>query len=586
MAKGNEPTQDEIKALLREFYHHVLDDREEGRACLVSPFELDRLKRAAKRDGYDADDDDEIPADALAEMHAGLEPEDLIPDLFIPVATSDDWRRCLEDNAVEAVAPDVSRLLKKRGLPADGDDEWFKHLCRKALVLGLRAMEDDQARQAEPEKAGWVDALLAGNDGAPSRTVATATMPVETPVVQKPDRVGPAVVPEPGSENGAAPDPAPLLSEAVEQRIKTHGRHWDLKSLRDARKAFALMGEFFGDVPLTDIKRVRAEDFRAALDRMPRLHGKGVFKGLGLRDAINLADELEDASKAGAKDARLDRLTFAQSGKIERLSPKTVNKHLTYANGMVDHAIERHELPIKNPFSKLLYAKKILGKARDQREAWSDEEIANLLTTPVWTGCHSEARRAMPGTNIIRDARFWLPLIGAHAGLRLEEAAQLHADDIEQVDGVWCFRVRPGVGKVLKSPAATRDIPIHSTLARIGLIDHAARVRANGERQLWPDLERGGPYQLLGYRFSKWFTEYRRAVGLYEPRKDFHSFRHSFATHTRDSGIPLDVRQALMGHVQHGETAERYGKAVKVKEYHAAIERIDYGAALDHLFIR
>ncbi len=44
------------------------------------------------------------------------------------------------------------------------------------------------------------------------------------------------------------------------------------------------------------------------------------------------------------------------------------------------------------------------------------------------------------------------------------------------------------------------------------------------------------------------------------PRKDFHSFRHTFANTLKQQGVEEGHVAALIGHSQGGITFERYGK--------------------------
>jgi hypothetical protein len=78
--------------------------------------------------------------------------------------------------------------------------------------------------------------------------------------------------------------------------------------------------------------------------------------------------------------------------------------------------------------------------ARKQRDMWTGEELTKLFASPVWTGCNSYFR-ARPGEEIIRDARFWLPLLGLYHGNHLEEFAQLRREDVALADGVPYLRV-------------------------------------------------------------------------------------------------------------------------------------------------
>jgi hypothetical protein len=88
------------------------------------------------------------------------------------------------------------------------------------------------------------------------------------------------------------------------------------------------------------------------------------------------------------------------------------------------------------------------------------KQLEALLRSPIWTGCQSARERHLPGPEIIRDHQYFLPLLGAYAGLRLEEGCQLHVEDVGTEDGVTFLAVQPGDGKQLKSRAAVRRVPL------------------------------------------------------------------------------------------------------------------------------
>jgi integrase len=127
-------------------------------------------------------------------------------------------------------------------------------------------------------------------------------------------------------------------------------------------------------------------------------------------------------------------------------------------------------------------------------------------------------------------------------------------------------------------------VPVHPLLVRLGLLDHIADMRRKGERQLFPELERGGPDQRFGYAFSKDFTEYRRAIGAYEPGRDFHALRHSVSTALFNAGVDTSVVSAILGHAQVGVSAGVYLSGYKLAKLAEAITALDFG--LDEVLMR
>ena len=122
-----------------------------------------------------------------------------------------------------------------------------------------------------------------------------------------------------------------------------------------------------------------------------------------------------------------------------------------------------------------------------------------------------------------------MPLLGAYAGTRLEEACQLKAENVAEIEGLPCIAVRRGTGQSVKNTESVREIPIYRNLIAFGFLDFAGGRKKAGEEWLFPELEPAGPHRLRGYTFSKWFTEYRRSINLYEPWLDFHALRHGLS---------------------------------------------------------
>ena len=190
--------------------------------------------------------------------------------------------------------------------------------------------------------------------------------------------------------------------------------------------------------------------------------------------------------------------------------------------------------------------------------------------------------RSKPGTHIIRDEKFWLPLIAVFSGMRQEEICQLRLEDVRQAEGIWVFDLREGEGRQLKNSNAIRRVPIHHTLIALGLLRYADQLREQPAHLLFPNLQPGGADDRLGHNYSKWFTRYRRDTALYAPGLDFHSFRHSATTFMKRTGVSDSVIDEVTGHATAGETA-RYNKGLTVANLKEAIDKIDIGVDLSHL---
>jgi integrase len=82
--------------------------------------------------------------------------------------------------------------------------------------------------------------------------------------------------------------------------------------------------------------------------------------------------------------------------------------------------------------------------------------------------------------------------------------------------------------------------------------------------------------------WSKWWNRYLRTeVGITDPDKVFHSFRHGFADRARAGGVSEEVRKALMGHSDAHTVAGGYGAKQMLRRWGAnllkeAVEKIIY----------
>lgn len=158
--------------------------------------------------------------------------------------------------------------------------------------------------------------------------------------------------------------------------------------------------------------------------------------------------------------------------------------------------------------------------------------------------------------------RMWIALIGRCHGLRSNEACQLYSDDIEQVNGVWCFNIRATrEDQSLKTEASQRLVPIHSKLIDGGFLDFVASRKGG---RVFKEL----PYRnnCYSHLFGQWFSRNRPV------NKDFHSLRHTVASKLKAAGIPLQYAAAILGHTNKAISYDRYGGDVPLDKLKEALE--------------
>ena len=367
----------------------------------------------------------------------------------------------------------------------------------------------------------------------------------------------------PITKTPASKPPGPLISELSKQFLgrQVETRAWEKQTANQAEKSFDLFIEINGDLPIEAYTREHAARFKEVIQRLPANYGKaGAYRGLSL-------------------DAIIETVSGTIANKTPALTQKTVKRHFSALSTLWGALISEGRRT-ENIFTGFKFGNS--KRANEQRDMWTEDELRALFSTPVWRGCKSAWHCSAPGLLLIRDDKFWIPLIAIFSGLRQEEICQLHIQDVRQEDGIWYFDINNRPPRQLKNRSAVRRVPIHDELIRISLLDYYQNMRQTGEERIFPQLKPGGANGRLGHGFTKWFIRYRRETKVYRPRLDFHSFRHSATTFLQRAEVPVPIIDELVGHTGTGETA-RYTKGLGLAKLHSAINKLSIGVNLTAL---
>ena len=141
-------------------------------------------------------------------------------------------------------------------------------------------------------------------------------------------------------------------------------------------------------------------------------------------------------------------------------------------------------------------------------------------------------------------------LLGAHAGLRLAEAAALRVEDVDFATGV----VSPSIqwlDEPLKSDMSRTPIPIPKEMA-----DLLAEAIQLGDGRFLASDQWGNPAG--PWTIERAVRASREVVGLPENFR-FHDLRHYFASLLIASGADVKVVQARLRHSSAKTTLDTYG---------------------------
>ena len=396
----------------------------------------------------------------------------------------------------------------------------------------------------------------------------------------------PPVPPVPPTPVPPVTPPAPvpkgiLFSEGYKQHEKdmwgpraAPQKPWQEQTRLQNAKTAALWVEFCGDRPVDAYTRDDAVAFKRALEHLPQNHGKSP------NDKRTMPEIVEAVSKA-PRDKRPPTIAM-----------KTVKRHMSALSGYFGWLLDRPNLSGLKEMNIFLNFKYGVASSEDDRLMWEGDDLARLFMTPIWTGCLSAARRSQSGDVVIKDHRYWLPLIALFHGTRQEEVAQLRVGDIRQEEGIWFFNIHREGGNQLKNDQSVRRVPIHRFILDLGFLDYVAKARGEEREHLWPGMSRGGPDGKYAYAYSKSFGLYCKATSVYQEGRGFHSLRHTFRTFLEETDTKSVWISRLMGHkltallgegATYTKTKVRKVSLAVLKE---AVDAFDPGVDLGHLLPR
>jgi integrase len=313
------------------------------------------------------------------------------------------------------------------------------------------------------------------------------------------------------------------------------GSTWREGSLGEVERALSDLLELMGDMPVATFDAHQARLLKDRLSRCPQYFGlRPEFKGRTLREVVDSAVS------------------------YKTITAVTVNNRLRKLSAFLNWCKSNSYLT-ENPLAGM---KVMVGSAKEARLSFDKHDLVALLDQ---ASLGKEARK--------HPWRYWLPLLGRATGARLEELCQLRTDDFIEQQGIQCIRIDDSrEDQKLKNASSRRILPLHPALIELGLLRYVESTRATGADRLFHDLVavRGK----LGHAPSKWFGRYKQGMGINNPRKTFHSFRHTLIDDLRDAGVQDSLIKRIVGHEDASVTFSIYGSRNPLKAMVDALQHI------------
>lgn len=358
------------------------------------------------------------------------------------------------------------------------------------------------------------------------------------------------------------------LDEALEGFLKE--RNLAEKSRKDYENTIRWLKEITGEKKIAEVTQADLLEFKDRLLDMPA-NAAQKFGTNSMKEAIA-------RSKAG-------RIKFTL------MTTATINnKYLSNVRAFFEWAAENGRTRDKaNPAAKL--SVKVRESDKGDRLPFSIRDLQKLFGAPLFAGCQSATRVHAPGKTMVRDHRFWAPLLALFAGLRLNEIGQLTVDDVHPHNGLLHLHVtttpdqedqdesgegdqssdqssptrgRRGKRKKIKTTNARRLVPIHEDLIKMGFLNLVQACIDRGHKRLFPEWQKSkdGYYSS---RYSRFFNQQLLPpLKLKTPELVFHSLRHNFKDALRNAAIAPETQNRAIGH-KTGHVGEGYGSGQLVE---------------------
>jgi hypothetical protein len=348
---------------------------------------------------------------------------------------------------------------------------------------------------------------------------------------------------------------------------KLADREWKSDTAANARGSLSVFDRIFPGITISEIvAKPIAADFKSTLLQLPRHYARGERASLSINDLIAAGNNLQVA---------------------DRVQNGTVNKHSGNLSEYWSYLVTQKKLAtdLQNPFAGQHITRKKGKAARAERNNWTPSLEQEFFRSPLYTGCASIHRRAKPGECIHRDALFWMPLLARTMGTRENETcdALVGAVRIEDTtEGpVPYLQIIGG-----KDSGSERDVPFPDLVLDMGFMEQRV-IGRDPAQPLFPELIPQGPGLRRSAAFSDRFGYYRRAIGVYRPRVDFHSFRGNVETDLKNSGAIFSTAwiDELIGHesAYRRSEGERYTKKIYLPLLRRLVNSIRINADLSHL---
>ena len=441
------------------------------------------------------------------------------------------------DGVLEHIEKEIARIIKSRNLTLDSKSLEFNQLRKQFLELRLirntwkKELLEDSGKSIEDFREEIYKKFNIKDEPTDLVTASKDNQIINDSVITEPPKK----------------DDSPKLSEMKDdflgERLLSG---FSPKSTREIGSTIDDFIEIVGDIQISQVIPKDAREFKRIIALLPKhRHQSPRYSNLNIKQILELKN-------------------------VEGQKPKNINK-LIYRVRIFFRWLRNNyrEYVPQNYFEGLSVQSK---KVTRPREGFSNEELNQIFDPAKYLGY--TIRNLKRRTKL---TSFFVPLIGLHTGMRLEEICQLRLKDISTAGNYDVFKVVISEDTKLKNIQSERIIPIHENLKKLGFLNYCKYLRKLKYERVFYDLEKNRDG--YGRNMGRFFMDYLKKLEIYQfQTKVFHSLRHTFITNLLQNGVREEVVNGLDGHAQKTMSTTVYFKGGFPADvlYEEGISKLNY----------
>ncbi len=251
-----------------------------------------------------------------------------------------------------------------------------------------------------------------------------------------------------------------------------------------------LLKKFIGECPIINVTEKDLVEIFNVIQKLPNTYGRSntetrhprqIAEDHERKDAVKLDELRAELRTQGQSEANI--ADIIEEVRTPVLAANTVYRKMQEVQRFFGHAIAHRHI-IFNPMDGVIWT-----SAEKDRRVMEDGDRSRIIWGNQLPRLFRTNRFQSWSLNPF-DALVWATIIAVFTGARMEEILQLKVADFEMTDAGLVMHIRAGTNQTLKTKNSARRLPIHSRILELGLADLIEHRRIQGERYLFPDLER------------------------------------------------------------------------------------------------